>query len=1096
MKKHSIKPSAIIFFILLSTSIFANKTPNYPKGFSPKTNSSISFTENKGQMHDQNYKSRPDVLFSGTDGNLVFHLKNNGISYQLYRVDTWKKESDVIKKHADAKIKNADEKLVADQSTIYRLDINWLNANTDAEVTKQNPLDGFNNYYSENCPNGALNVKSFQQITYQNIYDGIDLKWYEKDGHLEYDYLVSAGADYKQIQLEIKGADKLTLNNKGELIYKTPLGDIIEQAPLVKQNGKTLKSKWIIKNNVLSFEIENLNMSEVFIIDPVVRMWGTYYGGFGYDIGYSSTTDVFGNVYLAGETNSTSGIATAGAHQNVFAGGNSDAYLVKFNSNGIRQWGTYYGGSSNERGFSCTTDASGNVYLAGTTTSTSGIASAGAHQTTIVGVISGYTDAYLVKFNSNGVRQWGTYYGTNLYDSGNSCTTDASGNVYLAGATNSISDIATTGAHQTIISTNPNINGTLDAFLVKFNSNGVRQWGTYYGGIVDDYGFFCTTDVSGNVYMSGYTASNSFIATAGAHQTVYGGNNDAFLVKFNSNGVRQWGTYYGGSGNENQSGGVGNCATDASGNVYLGGTTTSTSDIASAGAHQTTIVGVISGYRDAYLVKFNSNGVRQWGTYYGGSSDERGFSCTTDALGNVYLAGATSSTSDIATAGAYQTIYVGTWRSAFLVKFNSSGLRQWGTYYGGNGETVAMSCTTNASGNVYMTGYTDCSSGIATTGAHQTVWSADYDVFLVKFNDCLSPSITVNSGAICAGQSFTINPNGANTYTIQGGNAVVNPSINTTYTVIGTSTAGCVSQAVATSSLIVNPNPIISVNSGAICAGQSFTINPTGANTYTIQGGNAVVSPSISSTYTVAGTSTSGCKSLGFATSNLTVNPNPTITVNSGAICVGQSFTINPNGANTYTIQGGNPVVSPNSNSSYTVAGTSTSGCKSQGFATSNLTVNANPTITVNSGFICAGENFTIYPSGANTYSIQGGNAVVNPTINITYTVAGTSTAGCVSQTFATSSLTVNLCVGISNQNMALGGVSIYPNPNNGEFTIELLSVNNTYITITNVLGQIIKTQKAELMNQINLNLYDKGIYFINVMDNNQSVYKGSIIKE
>jgi len=154
------------------------------------------------------------------------------------------------------------------------------------------------------------------------------------------------------------------------------------------------------------------------------------------------------------------------------------------------------------------------------------------------------------------------------------------------------------------------------------------------------------------------------------------------------------------------------------------------------------------------------------------------------------------------------------------------------------------------------------------------------------------------------------------------------------------------------------------------------------------------------------------------------------------------------------------------------------------------------PTIAVNSGAICAGENFTINPTGANTYTIQGGNAVVSPSINTTYTVIGTSNAGCESDAFATCNLTVNLCVGISNQNMDLGGVSIYPNPNNGEFTIELVSVNNTYIIITNVLGQIIKTQKAELMNQIDLNLFEKGVYFINVMDNNQSVYKGSIIKQ
>ena len=97
MKKNTTKPSAIIFLILLSTSIFANKTPNYPKGFSPKTNSGISFTENKGQIHDQNYKSRPDVLFGGSDGNLVFHLKNNGISYQLNTLDACKKQDDLTK---------------------------------------------------------------------------------------------------------------------------------------------------------------------------------------------------------------------------------------------------------------------------------------------------------------------------------------------------------------------------------------------------------------------------------------------------------------------------------------------------------------------------------------------------------------------------------------------------------------------------------------------------------------------------------------------------------------------------------------------------------------------------------------------------------------------------------------------------------------------------------------------------------------------------------------------------------------------------------------------------------------------------------------
>ena len=358
-------------------------------------------------------------------------------------------------------------------------------------------------------------------------------------------------------------------------------------------------------------------------------------------------------------------------------------------------------------------------------------------------------------------------------------------------------------------------------------------------------------------------------------------------------------------------------------------------------------------------------------------------------------------------------------------------------------------------------------------------------------------NVVVSNSIICAGQSATLSASGANSYTwsnsSNSSSIVVSPSVTTTYSVAGSSSIGWTSTAI---NLTVNPNPTITVNSGAICVGQNFSINPNGANTYTIQGGNAVVSPSINTTYTVIGTNTAGCVSQAFATSSLTVNPNPIITVNNGTICAGQNFTINPNGANTYTIQGGNAVVSPTSNTNYTVVGTSTAGCVSQAFATSSLIVNPNPTVTVNSGAICIGESFTISPNGANTYTIQGASAVVSPSINTTYTVIGTSTAGCVSQAFATSSLTVNQCVGITNQNMDLGGVSIYPNPTNGEFTIELVSVNNTYITITNVLGQIIKTQKAELINQIDLNLFDKGVYFINVMENNQSVYRGSMIKE
>ena len=141
-------------------------------------------------------------------------------------------------------------------------------------------------------------------------------------------------------------------------------------------------------------------------------------------------------------------------------------------------------------------------------------------------------DAFLVKFNSAGTRQWGTYYGGSNDDLGRSCATDSSGNVYLAGETNSITSVSATGAHQLA-------KGLLaDGFIAKFNSSGVRQSGTYYGGSSNDEIQSCATDPSGNVYLVGKTVGgidSLTIATTGSHQNVYGGGmGDAFLVKFDS----------------------------------------------------------------------------------------------------------------------------------------------------------------------------------------------------------------------------------------------------------------------------------------------------------------------------------------------------------------------------------------------------------------------------------------------------------------------------------------------------------------------------------------------------------------------------------
>ena len=212
-----------------------------------KERSNIAFIENKGQVSDQNYNPRTDVLFSGSANGIIFHLKNNGVSYQLTRTDSLK-----------LNCLNSKEKLVS-QSTIYRLDINWLGINPNFKIQTEKPLEDFNNYYLEVCPYGLTNVKKYNGVFYNNLYNKINLHYYQKEGMLKYDYIIEPGGDYKKIQLEINGAVEISIQKNGSLLFKTPLGEIQEGAPIVYQNNHKLNAKWVIRKNILSFNIENYN---------------------------------------------------------------------------------------------------------------------------------------------------------------------------------------------------------------------------------------------------------------------------------------------------------------------------------------------------------------------------------------------------------------------------------------------------------------------------------------------------------------------------------------------------------------------------------------------------------------------------------------------------------------------------------------------------------------------------------------------------------------------------------------------------------------------------------------------------------------------
>lgn len=1153
MKKHILP---FVLFLIISCGLSGQESNT----MKVKNKHGICFTENKGQVHDQFFRPRTDIWYGVRTGNLAVHIRKSGISYQLYRTERYDTISDGTRYVA--------------QQRIHRIDINWLNHRPDVSRSEGEALPGYSNYYLESCPQGALRARSYNSVTLHGLYEGIDLHYYEKDGALKHDYLVAPHADYRQIRLQVKGAG-IRLNGDGSLMLSTSLGEVQEGAPVVFQGSRQLKARWRVNGQVLSFEIENYNAELPLIIDPVTRVWGTYYGDVSEEAGSACATDLFNNVYLAGySTGGTSTlIATVGSHQSVYAGGIADGTLVKFDGDGNRLWATYYGGSDLELGGSCATDPSGNVYLCGYTRSATGtvIATPGAHQFIYGGGGSTSQDAYLVKFNANGVRIWGTYYGGTGSDFA-SCTTDKSGNVFLYGSTTSTNAMVTAGAQQT------NGGGFLSAgFLVKFNANGVRQWGTYYG-TSSTQAIACATDLNDNIFLAGRTQliTHTYIATAASHQSVYAGNTDAFLAKFNPSGVRQWGTYYGGPGGDEAFA----CATDAGGNVYIAGATTATASgvIATSGSHQSTL----GGLWDAMLVKFDPNGTRLWGTYYGGTGNEIIMDCIVDGSGNVYGAGTTSSAGStvIATASGYQPVFNGGSEDAFLVKFTAGGVRQHATYYGDSGTNDGLSCAVDAGGIVYMCGMTNPGTGtvFGSPGSYQSTFGGGpWDGYLAKFDFCdtppsvpvaitpsmvcsqrtslfhataaagagsytwtlppgwststnllpvisvtpgttgvftivtanacgtspqqtfdiwvpTTPTVSVNSGTICSGKTFTLVPSGASTYSFSTG-PVVTPLVTGSYSVTGTSTDGCVSD-VAVTTLTVFQTPTVIAGNGGICAGQSFTITTAGAANYTFSSG-PVVSPPVTTSYSVTGSSTAGCVSSNTAVVTVIVYNYPTVSLPGGSICAGSAFTLNPTGALSYNYPSGQ-VVSPATTTSYSVTGFGAGGCAHTAVAT--VTVFPLPVIQVSStrSVLCAGEEATLTAGNATSFTFDPGGPgdihLVMPSENTSYTVQGTDGNGCIGTTVYMQ--VVDPCTGLNGPSRTDIAVKVFPSPFTDRIHLSAPGSEQLTVFIFNSVGQQVVGETFINSMTIDTQKFADGIYFYELRHANGTIDSGKIMKQ
>ncbi len=692
-------------FSYLSFASDINKLP---------TNTQYGFIENKGQFVNQFYEANNELKFLLYNKNFNVHLKNNGFSYELYnREIVGYKE----KENSSLILQRLHSDTLEYKYNFHRLDFEFINFNNNFIIETYDVNNDFINYYYEWCSNGILNVRHYQKIVYKNFYPNIDLEFLvnsndEKNSKFKYNFIIHPSGNYNDIQFKINGSFKAFINQSGEIEITTSIGKIIEKIPLTYQTNKNsfsaINSSFCFNKikNTFGFKLDAYNQSNTLVIDPMP--WSTYYGG-NQGLGATAFYAVdFRNEFIAGAgyTNSLNAIATTGAFQTSYAGGNngsdeSDALLVIFNSNCERQWATYYGGTLNEHGRGVRFDKAGNVIMAGYTFSLGVIASSGSFQPTL----GGGSDLFLVKFNSFGQRIWGTYFGgaaNEVINSSSILAIDSNNHYVLTGASAS-AGLGTSGVHQTLHS------GSADAIIAKFDSNGTRLWCTYFGGTGIDISHAVALDTLGNIHIAGETTSSSGIATLGAHQQAYGGNYDGFVAKFNSSGSRIWSTYIGGSGLEASAG----IACDIHSNIAITGSTSSLG-MATQNAHQTAYGGI-------YISKFNKDGNIVWCTYYGVSfANDGGGSIIFDNDSNIIASGSTRSASNIASPGAFQTQLIsqpGSAWNAYITKFGPSGIRQWGTYFGGSSGATLYSLVCNPQNNIIAGGFSGSITHVATNNS-------------------------------------------------------------------------------------------------------------------------------------------------------------------------------------------------------------------------------------------------------------------------------------------------------------------------------------------------------------------------------------------
>jgi hypothetical protein len=550
-------------------------------------------------------------------------------------------------------------------------------------------------------------------VRYSDLYPGVDLELRGEAGRLVPRLVAHSGADLAAVQVSIEG-----------------IGPASAVAEIVRPDANGQLHLPLLSS------VPEPN-SSARIAGAINMIYSTYIGGSLEDWGYDIAVDSAGCAYITGETESSNFPKTAGAFDESFNQGASDAFVVKLNAAGTGLvYATFLGGDGIDRGFGIAVDMYGRAYITGRTESSNFPTPVGSWDRTR----DGFSDAFVARLNATGTNlEYATYLGGTDEDQAFDIAVSATHTACVVGETNSANFPTTAGAYIAPA------HGGQDAFVTCLRGDGSGPlYSALLGGSDIDSGRGIALDSVGAAYVTGGTSSSNFPTSATAWDRTYNGSGDAFAAKLDRLGSELvYSTFIGGSALDQGKG----IAVDYAGQAYVRGQTSSRDFPTTPGAFDRSHNGGAAGDTDSFVIKLNSAGSAPvYSTYLGGIEFDWGDGIVVDRLGRAYVVTQTESPDFPTTAGAYDTSHNGYWDAALTVFSADGSALVYSTFLGGwyidTGEGIAL----GHDGSIYLVGATESDNFPTTSGAYDRSCGTDgkcnfddlwwyRDAFVTRFSD-------------------------------------------------------------------------------------------------------------------------------------------------------------------------------------------------------------------------------------------------------------------------------------------------------------------------------------------------------------------------